>query len=1082
MNGWSVRRLTCVPVLFAAISIAVFAAPAIGQTGAASVTGILTDQSGAALPGVSVVATNEATLVTYTAVSNEAGAYTITSLPVGTYVVKAELTGFKTVATSPMSLEASQIARLDFKLEVGAIQETLTVVGTSPLLQTEDATVGEVISGTTATALPLNGRNTGQLSLLLPGVVTPNPRSFTEVRNFGAGRPFVNGHREQTNNYMLDGIDMNESIDNLVPYQPSPDALAEISVQTNNYSAELGNVSGAVINHIMKSGTNSLSGNLFEFYRDSRFDANRWENNRSGAAKPERTQHIFGGTVGGPIMRNRLFFFGDYQGTRLDEPGAGLASVAPPEWRRGDFSGVSGVTIVDPQTGQPFPGNIIPESRISPVARALLNDTSRYPLPNRSVGGVQNNYVGDRLRTTRANQGDVRVDANLSNNDKLFVRYSHAEFKAFFERETMPLVIGTRQEGPTRNLAAAWNRVLGPALVNELLAGYNRVGVIQDVDDLAGLGNGNALFGIPGEQPIPGLSSIQLGSGLTNLGSAASIWDTLNQTYQVNEKVTWIAGRHTMKFGGSLLHLQQKRYYAGNNGALGLFAFTGTFTNFGFADFLLDQVSQKGRGSVAPPWTQVHNRAALFAQDDFKVTDNLTVNLGLRWAYTSPLVEKDDRQANFDLQTGQHLLAGQSGNSRALYDAYNGGFEPRVGLAWTPAEQWAIRGAYGITQYMEGTGANLRLTLNPPFFFESDVRYDRTTGAGNIQTGFQGLVPLDQASGQVRAWDPGLRPQFTHQWNVFVERLLRDSTSVSVGYVGHHADHLVTPVEGNQPLPGTGPVSTWLPLQQRRPLFARAPAITNISTTAARGRSNYNALQTGIRQRLKDGLEFLGSYTLSRAMTNNLGYYGGGIVVAASGAYWQNAYDPESEYGPAFFDATHNFVLSGNYELPVGRDQRWGSGWSPLADAVLGGWTLSGILQLRSGFPVTVLDNRGSSLQATRGNERPDRIGSGEVDNPTIDRWIDISAFQRAEPGTFGNSGVGILRAPGYTNVDLALGKRFPINGRRSAQVRLEAFNVFNQPSFGPPGRNIGDPNTFGTITTTVSAPRTVELVAKFYF
>jgi hypothetical protein len=1070
-----------VVLLATAIGGAAFAAPANGQTGAASVTGILTDQSGAALPGVTVIATNQDTSVTYTAVSNQAGVYTITSVPVGTYVVKAEITGFKTVVTRPMALEASQIARLDFRLEVGALQETLEVVGTSPLLQTEKASVGEVISGTTATRLPLNGRNTGQLALLLTGALTPNPTSFTAVRNFGSGRPFVNGHREQTNNFMLDGVDMNESIDNLVPYQPSPDALAEISVETNNYSAELGNVSGAVINNVFKSGTNELRGNVFEFYRDSRFDANSWANNRSGAAKPERTQHIFGGTVGGPIVRNRIFFFGDYQGTRLDEPGAGLASVAPAEWRRGDFSGLSGVTIVDPRTGQPFPGNRIPESRISPVARALLSDTSLYPLPNRSVSGVQNNYVGNRLVTTRAHQWDVKVDANLSANDSLFVRYSHAEYESAPELETIPLFLGLRNEGPTRNLAANWNRVLGSSLVNEVLVGYNQVGVVRAFDDLAGLGNANARFGIPGDQPFAGLSSINFGSGLSSIGNAASIWDTLNRTYQINERLTWSRGRHTMKFGGQLLHLSQERYYAGNNGALGLFTYSGTFTNFGFADFLLDQLSQKGRGSVAPPWTHLHNRVAVYAQDDFKVTDSLTMNLGLRWAYTSPLVEKDDRQANFDLRSGQHLLAGQNGNSRALYEPYYKGWEPRLGVAWTPTDRWVLRGGYGIVQYMEGTGANLRLTLNPPFFFESDVRYDRTTGAGTIQTGFEGLQALDRPSGQVRAWDPNLRPQFTQQWNLFVEYLLRDSTSLSVGYVGHHADHLVTPVEGNQPLPGTGPVSTWLPLQQRRPLFAVAPLITNISTTAARGRSNYNALQSSVRQRLAGGVEFLASYTWSKAMTNNLGYYGS-PGVAASGAYWQNAYDPDSEYAPAFFDATHNFVWSGTYEVPFGNERRWGANLSPWADALLGGWSLSGILQLRSGFPITVVDGRGSSQQAVRGNERPNRIGSGDVDNPTIDRWIDINAFQRAELGTWGNSGVGILRAPGYVNLDLALGKRFPIGDKRSAQVRVEAFNVLNHPSFGPPARNIGDPNTFGTITSTVSAARTIELVTKFNF
>jgi hypothetical protein len=1068
-------------VLLTAASLVALPGRANGQTGAASITGIVTDSTGAALPGVVVVALNEATMITYSAVSNEAGAYIIASLPVGVYNVSAALPNFGTVVTKPMTLEASQIARVDLRLSLGRMDETIYVFGASPLFQTEKATVGEIVSGTTATTLPLNGRNTGQLTLLLPGVITPDPSSFATIKNFTAGRPFVNGNREQTNNYMLDGVDMNESIDNLVPYQPSPDALAEISVETSNYSAELGNVAGAVINNVTKSGTNDPHGNVFEFYRDSRLDATSWAFNRSAAGKPDRTQHIFGATVGGPIVRNRIFFFGDFQGVRLDDQTPGLVAVAPAAWRRGDFSALSGVTIVDPLTGQPFPGNRIPASRISPIAQALL-DTSLYPLPNRTVTGVSGNYVGTRVVTTRERQGDVKVDLNLSSSDSVLTRYSQAEYTFVPQAELMPLFMGTRNDAPTRNFGLNWNRTFGPWLTNEVLVGYNDVRIVRSLVDLNGLGRANARFGIPGDQAIAGLSAIRFGGGLNAIGDPARTWDTRDRTYQFNERITWSDGRHTMKLGGQLLHLSQRRYYSGNNGALGLFSYTGTFTGFGFSDFLLDQLSQKGRGSVAPPWTQLHERVAAYAQDDFKVAQNLTLNLGLRWAFTSPLVEQDDRQANVDLHTGQLLLAGQNGNSRALYNPYYKGFEPRLGLAWTPSERWVLRGAYGIVQYMEGTGANARLTLNPPFFFESDVRYDQTTGPGTIRTGFEGLTPLDQPAGQLRAADPNRRPQFTQQWNLFAERLLSDDMSLSIGYVGHHATQLAAPVEANQPLPGAGPVSTWLPLQQRRPLYAVAPLITNISTTTSRGRSNFNSLQSSVRRRLAAGLEFLASYTLSRTMTNSLGYYGAGAVVAESNIFWQNAYDDVSEYGPASWDATHNFVLSGTYEVPFGRERQWGTSLPAVVDALLGGWSLSGIFQKRSGFPITVLDGRGSSLQATHGFERPDRIGSGEVANPTLDHWIDITAFQRAAPGTWGDSGVGILRAPGYMNLDLALGKRFPIGAKRSAQIRAEAFNALNKPAFGPPGRQLDSPNTFGVITTTINTPRTFELVGKIFF
>lgn len=1056
-------------------------ATALAQTGAASLTGIVTDQSGASVPGATVTATNQATNVDYTGVANQAGNYTITSLPVGAYVIKAELPGFKIAATRPIELEANQIVRLDFGLELGSLEQTVEVSGEAPVLQTESATVGEVISGTTLQALPLNGRNTGQLSLLLPGAVTPNPGSFTAIRNFGGGRPFVNGNREQTNNYTIDGVDMNETIDNLVAYQPSPDALAQISVETNNYAADTGNVAGAVISNVIKSGTNQFRGNVFEFYRNSDMDANQWANNRSSAAKPERRQDIFGGTLGGPIARNRVFFFADYQGTRFNAPGSQITSVAPESWRRGDLSSVN-ATVRDPQTGVAFPGNQVPADRISPIASAILNNTSLYPLPNRAVDGVTGNFVGETLTTIRAHQADVRIDWSASANDKVFGRFSMAEYESRTDRQAHPLLLGGATDAPFRNLAFNWNRIFGPSLINEVLVGYNQITIVSGALDWAGVGNANQTFGIAGGQPIPGLSAIRWGSGLSAIGAAATDTDTLDKTYQINEKLTWLKGRHTVKSGGQLLHYVQRRFYAGNNGLLGFFGYGGGFSGFPFADFLLDQVRDKGRGSDSDPWTHLHNRIALFVQDDFKVTEALTLNLGMRWAYTQPLVEKDNRQSNFDLRTGQQILATDgSRESRALYNAYTKGFEPRFGFAWRPDDRWVVRGGYGITQYMEGTGANLRLPLNPPYFFESFVQYDATTGAGSLATGFADVRPLDQPSGQVRAWDPNLRPQFTQQWNVFTEYLLTDSTSANVGYVGHNADHLVTPVEGNQPLPGVGDPARWAPLQQRRPLFATAPLLTNISTTASRGRSDYHALQASVRQRHLNGLEYMASYTLSETKTNNLGYYGSGGV-AAEGAYWMNAYEPEWNYGPSFFDARHNFVLSANYELPFGRGRRWGTDASAVVDALLGGWRLSGIFQARTGFPVTVVDGAGRSLQAVRGNERPNCVGDPHPADQTLDRWLDITAFERVPLGTWGNCGIGVARAPGYRNIDAVLAKRFNAGGHRYFEFRAEAFNLTNTPSFGPPARDINSPNTFGRIFGTVSTARTVELVLKFFF
>jgi hypothetical protein len=1065
-------------------------AVAYAQTGAASITGLVTDQSGAATPGVTVTATNQATNVDYTAVSNATGNYDILSVPVGRYVVKAALSGFKVTTTRALTLEAKQIARVDLRMEVGALEDTVEVTAQAPVLQTETATVGEVLSGRTIESLPLNSRNPSQLALLMPGALTTNPQVQTDVGGASA-RPYVNGNREQTNNFMLDGVDMNETADNRIGYQPSPDALAEVSVETNNYAADVGNVAGGVISNVIKSGANQYRGNAFEFYRNSDFDANTWSNNRSGAKKAERTQHIFGATFGGPIIKNKLFFFVDYQGIVQDRPGASTASVAPAAWRVGDLSTIS-TKIIDPLTGLQFPNNQIPLSRISPTALAILNSPD-YPLPNREVTGVANNYVGDSLGTTRTHQGDLRLDWNASANDKLFLRFSMLNLENKTTKTAFPLLLGSSSKAPFRNLAVNWSHVFSSSLINEVLVGYNSVNNVGFLNDWGGIGEANATFGIPGGQPGPGMSAINWGQGLTTVGNADTTEDNLPKGYQLNEKLTWIKGRHALKFGGQFLRYVQRRYYPGNNGAQGLFTYTGTFTGSAFADFLLDMVQTKGRGggSRDNPWTHLSNRISLYVQDDFRIRPDLTLNLGLRWAFTSPLVEKDNKQSNFSLTNAEQIFA-KDGSlyDRALYHPFYGGWEPRLGFAWRPNDKWVFRGGYGISQYMEGTGTNLRLPMNPPDFFESNVTYDKSTGAGTITTGFAELVPQTTPSGQVRAWDPNVRPQFTQQWNVFAEYLLTSSMSVNVGYVGHHATHLVAPVEGNQPLPGTGDPSTWAPLQQRRPLYQYNPLITNISTTESVARSNYNALQASVRQRAWHGLEFMASYTFAKILTNNLGYYGSSYV-DAEGAYWMNAYEPEWNYGRAFHDARHNFVLAVNYELPFGKGMKWGSDWGGAADAILGGWKVSGIFQARSGFPITVTDGRGSSLQATRGNERPNCIGNPVPSNqgmtsdpnaPNDSKWINIDAFARAATGTWGNCGIGIMDAPGYSNIDMTLAKRFNMGGTRQLELRAEAFNVLNHPSWAPPGRDISNTTTFGVITNTASAPRIIELAVKFYF
>jgi len=1046
--------------------------PLLAQTQFASFTGTITTKDGGPVPNVDVVATNVATQVKYTARSNNDGIYTISALPIGTYKVRAEAQSFQAYETNPIRLESAQVARVDIPMQLG-VTESVEVTGVSPILQTQDAVVGEVISEGTIQNMPLNGRNFAQLSLLLPGVVTWNPDSFTDPK--GNGRPMVNGQREQANNFMLDGVDMNESVDNTVPYQPNTDALAEVRVDTNNFSAEYGNVAGAVIGTTIKSGTNELRGTAFEYWRDSSLAANSWDNNRAAAKKVELSQHIFGGTLGGPIIKNKLFFFADYQGFFRDRPGDAVTSVAPEAYRRGDFSGV-GVTIIDPTTGRPFPGNQIPQSRFSPIAQAILSDQNLYPLPNRA--GDSNNYVSPNSEKLRTHQGDLKLDYNASAKDRLFARVSYMNYKSEPDRAPLPSQLAGTYVAPFLGVALNWTRTVSASAVNELLLGYSKTKFETGNKDWAGIGNANASVGIPGGQAIPGLSAFNVGS--YGLGSAANEEFNDIKTYQLTEKFSLFKGRHSLKFGGRWLYQNAGLFYAGNEGTLGHFNYTGAFTGFAFSDFLLDQVAQKGLGGISPPFTMLQNRIGIFAQDDFRVRNNLTLNLGLAWEYTSPMVEKDDRAINVDLKTGQILQAGKNGNSRALYDPYYKGFEPRVGFAWTPSDKWAVRGGFGIVQYMEGTGKNLRLPFNPPNFTEGQANYDATTRAG---TAASGLTNLGTASTLYRIFTPDLRPQFTKQWNVFVERKLTDSLSGQAGYVGSRSSHMVVPFDYNQPNPGVGDPSTWAPLQERRPLYPLNPSIGTTSGTNSIGVGAYDALQVSLRERAKGGLEFLASYTYGKALTDNVGYYGTGTAI--QGWYYLDSTDPLRDYGPAPTDVLHAFTLAASYEVPFGKGRKNGSDWSGVKNALLGGWNVNTIFQARTGFPVTINDGAGQSLQAPRTLERPNVVCDGKTNaSGPNDTWFDINCFQHAPAGQFGNSGVGILRGPGFYNWDLGISKNFYLDDKRYLQFRAEAFNVLNHPNFGIGigQANMADPTNFGKIQFTTSAPRIIELAAKFVF
>jgi hypothetical protein len=1086
------------------------------QTITASITGVVTDPSGAVIPKAKVVATNTGTNVTFETATNDGGLYTFPFLPVGTYNVTVEISGFKKSVLGPFKLEVNQIARVDARLELGDATQTVEIKDIAPILQTESTQTGDSLGSEKLTSLPLNGRNFVKLTLLIPGAVSPNPEGMNG--RFGA-RPYVNGNREQTNNFMLDGVDVNDSIDNRVGYSPNVDALEEVRVLTGNAAAEFGNAGGATVMLQIKSGTNSFRGNAFWFLRNNKLDANGFFRNRN-VATATRTgfrRNIFGGTLGGPIQKNKTFFFVDYEGTKQSADGPANASVAPQAWREGNLSQFPN-NIVDPTNGQPFANKQIPVSRFSPVARFLFSNPSLYPLPNAAgVGplGITGNYASGSASKLTNHQGDIKIDHRLSDKDNLMGRWSMGSYESLGSRAALPVNMTSGQEGPTQSAVVNWNRTMSPTIVNEARVAYSRVVIRDNTIDWSGqLGaDGNQKFGIPGGQPIPGLSSIALGSGLTGIGAAATLSNTADNKFIYYDNLTWQKGKHLLKMGAQFMRYQQNRYYAGNNGALGLFRYTGTYTGLDYADFLIDALNSKGRGAATGTWGHRFWRSALFFQDDVKLTTTFTLNLGMRWEYMQPIYEVADRQVNVNTFTGQLVQPGSGGFGRALYNGYPRQFMPRIGFAWNPQmfnNKFVVRAGYAYQSFMEGTGANLRLPLNPPFFVETDFTYDPRT-PGSIRTGFSDVVTqnitlnMPRPAGvttpqlQGRAWDLDLRPQTTSQINFTVEYQLDNATSLSAGYVGQKGTHLVAPVEANQPLPGTGPFSTWTNLNLRRPLINLLPNLGNIARTESSATMDYHSLQVTGRRKFSAGFEFIAAYTWGKTLTDNLGYYGSGFT-SGEGAYWQNAYDRRANRGPSFFDVRHNFTVGGNYELPYGKGKRFGADVPRAMDLVLGGWSVNYNVAARTGLPMTVRANDRTG-QAVRGNVRANYYRPLQINTSArnVDNWFGLGAdrttlfcaagvddgrcaYGQPADGQFGNAGIGTERGPGFFNTDFSIGKKFSVSERNYFDFRVEFFNLFNNVSWAPPGLNINSPATFGAIGSQVNNPRNIQFGLKYYF
>jgi hypothetical protein len=1082
------------------------------QEVSAGITGRVFDPSGAAIVGATVVAKDVDRGTSWPTKTNDEGIYAFPRIPAGNYELRVEASGFKVFLQAGLSLEVNQRARLDVPMQVGGLAETVTVTAEGALLQTDTTQVGTTINSQSITNTPLISRNPIALTLLSAGVVATDPSSFNNgVRTAGGGRPYVNGNRKEANNFLLDGVDNNQTSDNLSAYQPNLEAVAEFKLITNNASAEFGNFQGGIVNVVIKSGTNQFHGSVFEYFRNDKLNANNWGRNWQGLPKTALRWNQFGGAIGGPIRKDKLFFFADFQALRKATPPSVSATVVmPAEWRRGDLSrlldaryaGGTAIQLYNPFTAdatgarQPFPNNQIPTSLFNSVTTKLFANQTLYPLPavSNTTTAADPNFYYASSSYVKSDQGDFKLDWKITEKDDFSGRYSNGR-QDQPGVNTAPYLYNSFNIAPFQNGVINWTRTVSPSLVNEFRFGVNNIMLNNGGQD-KGLGDVASALGI--QSAGSGLLSLQGFTFMGSLGNANIGTQQLfaNTTYHFADNVTIIRGRHMMKTGGQIMRQQMNTFYAGNNGRTGYISFSGRFTaanainptgrQIGEADLLLGLPTDLGRGLSTGTWGHRKTIFGLYFQDDWRVNNNLTLNLGLRWEYHTPLVEVADRQSNFTPFTGVLQLAGKDGNSRALYSGYKKDFQPRVGFAYTPdvlGRKIVVRGAYTISSFMEGTGTNLRMPLNPPFNSEFQALYNTaadTLPKTRLDQGLSGLNPKDPYVGAtLRLWDPNVRPANTQQWNLTMEFQLPAANSLSVGYVGQHGTHLIVPMPYWQNRLVGGKVVTGDYLSGNLDLRNK---ITQISGTEANGNQQYHALQTVLRKRFSKGVEYQVSYTWSHGMSDAIGYYGEGGQAGSQSAYMQNLYDRRSEWGPTYFDARHNFTGSFVYELPIGKGKALGASWGRAADMILGGWQAGGILTLQSGFPLTIKmsgDPSGTRARSFRPNvvgtaNNLHEIGPGK-------KYLDISAYAAPANGTFGNAGVGTERGPGMSRFDLSLGKKFRVTERKYFDFRWEAFNLTNTPIFASPASQTITSALYGEIRSA-QGDRNMQLALKFHF
>ena len=1111
-------------VLYVILFSAIGGSSAFAQI-AADLRGRVLDPSNAAVANAHVELTEASTNLRQTTTTSAAGDYLFSHLNPGSYQLDVTADGFQHLTHTGVTVTVGETVSLDLVLSVGQDRQTITVEGDAPLLQAGTSSIQTNIAGATVLAMPLNTRNFVQLTTLAPGVALPP----------GTLLPRINGGRPRTNEYLYDGISALQPEPGQVAYFPILDNIQEFTVEANNVPAEFGRFNGGVVNVATRSGSNSVHGSLFWFFRNEDLNARNYFAPPAPARKPEYRRNLYGATLGAPVIHDRLFFFGDYQGVKQQIGVTRISTIPTLAERQGIFTGVS--HIYNPATTtftggkyvrQQFPNDVI-NVPFDPAAKALLD---RFPTPT-NLTAAANNYTRTANDTDHQNQFDVRVDGNISSRDRAFGRYS---YYSEVEEPVTPLpdgsgaitgsVLGTGGVVGLSNVLgqqAVMNEThtFSPHLLNDFRLGYTRRGntiVGTTLENTASTALG--IPGIPTNAAFNNALPLFTFTGFQQLGPSASTFSQFQTAvWQTVNTVVYTRGRHAFKAGLDFRWYQLNAVSPPN--PTGAFAFTTTGTNQqgvtntgnALASFLLGQVDTF---QIDLQESRIRPRAHIqeyFFQDDWRVTDRLTLNLGTRWTLHFPSTEKNNQGAVFNLQTQQLDYLGQNGNSRSARELHYTNVAPRVGFTYLVTPTTVVRSGFGIV-FIDQSGITTPFTT-PQFPFIQNVQ-QKTQDSVNATFALShgpsvSPIPFTPNAGlgqSVYTVNRTAGSGYVQQWNLAVQRAITNNLSAEIAYVSSHIVHVGIPdFNLNQLTAAQLAQGTSLQAMVPNPYYGQIPASSPIGgpTVAAAqllkpyprfqnvaiyrnnsGNTNYNALQAKVEQRLSHGISFLFAYTHSKLMDDASSVFSSTVLSSpnTSSLIAADTFRPYLERDSSNGDMPNVTSFSGIYDLPAGRGHNFAS--TGIANAVLGGWSLNAIMSLQSGMPVTVTQATNNNAFAGFVLQRPNIIGKTSLpaSQRTPARFFNTAtqtspgAFQTAPAFVIGNASRNPVRGPAYRDLDMALVKHTALPAESNMEFRCEFFNITNTPAFSQPNGSFGSA-AFGSITSTTTDPRVIQLAIR---